>query len=185
MNLRDTAERPLAAEEREFFRRLYRDHYQALFAYTHQLGLGKEVAEDYVQDTFLAAIRHIDTLREYENPRGYLYRILKNVIGYGLRSMRYAVELHRRLEEAEASAGAEPCAGVLGPETLYRGSVSDGELELLIRFYLEGWSQKELARQLGISENACQKRITRAKAHLREAIQEAPGAPEEGRENWE
>ena len=178
--LRNDEERPLTAEEQEFFRRLYRDHYGALFAYTYQLGIGRDAAEDYVQDAFMTAIRRIEAIKASDNPRGYLYQVLKNVIGYGLRSLRYAVKLQRKLEAHPAVA--EPYAQPLGPETLYRGSVSDGELELLIRFYLEGWSQRELARELGISENACQKRIARAKAHLREAIREVPGTPEEGRQ---
>ena len=178
--LRNDEARPLTAEEQEFFRGLYRDHYGALFAYTCQLGVGREAAEDYVQDAFMAAIRRIEAIKASDNPRGYLYQILKNVIGYGLRSMRYAVKLQQKLEGDPAGDG--PDAQALGPETLYRGSVSDEELELLIRFYLEGWSQRELAKELGISENACQKRIARAKAHLREAIREIPGASEEGRQ---
>ena len=51
--------------------------------------------------------------------------------------------------------------------------MSDEELRLLIRFYLEGWSQKELAGELGISLNACKKRIQRAKERLRRALEEA------------
>ena len=39
-------------------------------------------------------------------------------------------------------------------------------------------SQKELAEEMGVSGNACQKRITRAKLHLRKALEETgpPGS---------
>lgn len=174
--MQGNGERPLAAEEREFFRRLYEAHYRALYDYTYQLGVGKDTAEDYVQDAFLVALRRIEDIRKSENPRGYLYQVLKNVIGYRFRSLRYAINLQKRLQEdgersREASRGDE-----LPPETLYRGAIGDGELELLIRFYLEGWPQKALAAEMGISVNAVQKRIARAKEHLRRALED-PGPP--------
>ena len=173
-------ERPLAPEEREFFRGLYQSHYQALFNYTYQLGIGKDVAEDYVQDAFLAAIRHIEAIRESRNPRGYLYQVLKNVIGYRLRSLRYALTLQQKLQNEMDPSPNEPYTDELHPATLYGGSIGEEELKLLIRFYLEGWSQRELAEDLGISENACKKRIRRAKLHLRSALEEyrPPGSKE-------
>ena len=54
----------------------------------------------------------------------------------------------------------------------YGGSaMSDEELQLLLRYYLEGRSRKELARELGIDIEACGKRIQRAKAHLKAAME--------------
>ena len=165
-------ERPLQPDEREFLHRLYRDHYQALYDYTYQLGVGRDVAEDFVQDTYIVAIRRIETIKEYENPRGYLYQVLKNVIGYRLRSLRYAINLQKQLQEDHENMQNEPYTDELSPETLYGGAIGEAELKLLIRFYLEGWSQKELAEEMGVSGNACQKRITRAKLHLRKALEE-------------
>lgn len=194
--MRVNGERPLAAEEREFFRRLYEAHYQALYDYTYQLGVGKDAAEDYVQDVFLVALRRIEEVRKSENPRGYLYQVLKNVIGYRFRSLRYAISLQKRLQEDREHFGAESRGDELPPETLYRGAVSDGDLALLIRFYLDGWPQKELAAEMGISENAVQKRVARAKERLRRALEESGlsgsdkppdpgGMPKEGRRNQE
>lgn len=176
--MRKYGERPLKADEQGFLQKLYQNHYRALFDYACHLGIGKEAAEDYVQDAFLTAIRHIEDLKQAGNPRRYLSQALKNVIGYQLRSIRYAVSLQRKLEaEAELSRDA-PHRDELRPETLFGGSVKEEELKLLIRFYLDGWSQKELAQDMGISENACQKRITRAKEHLRSALEAArpPGS---------
>jgi len=170
--MRKNDERPLREEEQRFLRGLYQDHYRALFDYAYHLGIGREAAEDYVQDAFMTAIRHIEDIRKVNNPRRYLNQALKNVIGYQLRSIRYAVNLQKRLQEDPSLAQDGQCADELPPETLFRGSVSEPELNLLIRFYLEGWSQRELAEEMGISENACQKRITRAKEHLRKALKE-------------
>ena len=165
-------ERPLTPEEQEFLRGLYRDHYRALMGYACRMGIGREAAEDCVQDAFITAIRHIEDLRRTSSPRLYLNRALKNVIGYRLRSLRYAVSLQKKLLEETDRPPDGPFADGLEAGTLYRGAVSDAELTLLIRFYLEGWSQRELAAELGISENACKLRIRRAKQHLRSVLEE-------------
>ena len=163
-------ERPLNNEEREYLHTLYERHHQALSGYAYSLGFQKEVVEEYVQDTFLAALRRIDVLRSCDNPRAYLMTVLKNVIGYQLRCMKYAAGLQRKLREKE-TADQSKSREILSPEVLYAGMVSDEELRLLLRFYHEGWTQKELAEEMGIDLNACKKRIQRAKEHLRNALE--------------
>lgn len=171
-------ERPLSKEEQEFLRGLYKTHYKALFICAYQLGIGREAAEDYVQDAFTMAIRHIEDIKKSNNPRKYLKQALKNVIGYQFRSLRYAINLQKKLMDDLDSSHREQYTDELQPETLYRGAINGEELSLLLRFYLDGWTQKELAEELGISENACKKRIGRAKAHLRSALADTkpPGA---------
>ena len=163
-------ERPLNDEEREFLHTLYERHHQALVSYAFSLGFRKEIMEEYVQDTFLVALRRVDVLRSCASPRAYLLAVLKNVIGYRLRSMKYAADLQRKLQEREAAEQTGP-RELLSPEVLYAGTVSEEELRLLLRFYHEGWTQKELAEDLGIDLNACKKRIQRAKEHLRDALE--------------
>ncbi len=158
----------LAGTEREFIQTLYLDHYPALQSYVFSLGFPEDTAEDWLQETFLVAIRRIDILQGCSSPRAYLIRILRNVIGYHLRSLKYAAELANRLRESEEEEYLDEVA----PEVLYRGLVQDDELRLLLRFYRDGCSQKELAEELGIDLNACKKRIQRAKAHLLAALEQ-------------
>lgn len=167
-----TGERPLRPEEQEFLCGLYQNHYKALFDCAYQLGIGREAAEDYVHDAFATAIRHIEDIKKSNNPRRYLKQALKNTIGYKLRSLRYAINLQKKLQDELNLSQNESYSEELHPETLYRGAISEAELKLLIRFYLDGWSQKELAEDLGINESACKMRIKRAKEHLRSALED-------------
>ncbi len=167
--MRFGGERPLETEEQAYFHELYQSHYRALISYACQLGFSRETAEDDVQDAFLVAIRHIGDIRRCVSPRAYLQQILKNVIGSRLRSLRYAQELQRKLQER---AGGEACADELPPETLYRGAIGEEDLKLLLRFYLEGRPQRELAGELGISENAVKMRLKHARERLRRALEE-------------
>ncbi len=163
-------ERRLENAEREFLHALCLDHYPMLRRYAWNLGFRGEVVDDWLQETFLIAIQRIDILQSCENPGAYLVQILRNVIGHGLRSMKYAARIAEQLREAELRGEGE-YRDEQDPATLYRGLVSDEELRLLLRFYLEGWSQKDLARELGIDVGACNTRIQRAKARLKAAME--------------
>ena len=160
--------RRLTSREREYLHGLYTQHSPALRFYLGRLGFRGDGAEDWLQDTFLIALRRIDALRASPDPGAYLLGILRNVIGYHLRGMKYAEGMAERLRAESEEEGRRD---ELEPETLYRGLISDGELRLLLGFYLEGRSQKELAEELGIELNACKKRIQRAKEHLRAALE--------------
>ena len=162
--------RKLESAEREYLHALCLTHYPALRRYVYHLGFRGEGVEDWIQETFLVAIRHIEVLKAHENPGAYLTQILRNVIGHALRRMQYAARIAEQLRAEELT---EPSGygDELDPEILYSGLVSDEELRLLLRFYLEGWSQKDLARELGIDIEACSKRIQRAKAHLKAAME--------------
>ena len=162
--------RQLETAEQAYIHRLCLDQSPALRRYAWSLGFRGEAVDDWLQETFLVAIRRIDVLKAQENPGAYLVRILRNVIGHELRRMKYAARLAEELRAGER-AEAEGYRDEPDPATLYRGLVSDEDLQLLLRFYLEGWSQKDLARELGIDPEACSKRIQRAKARLKAAME--------------
>ncbi len=54
---------------------------------------------------------------------------------------------------------------------MYAGLIDEETLSLLIWIYCEGTSYQEAAERLGISLNACKKRIQRAKIALKRAIE--------------
>ena len=130
----------LNREEQRFVHDLYEKHFVALLNYARRLGFRNEVAEDYVQDTFLVVVRHIDEMVSCRSPRAYLIKVLKNTIGYNLRSIRYASSLTEKLAKKNHYARVRG-EGIeeLEPETLYRGLISDEDLDLLIQYYQNGW----------------------------------------------
>ena len=167
-------EHKLNIQEQLFIQELYNSHFKALLNRTRRLGFVDEIAEDYVQETFLIAIKRIDDVKTCRNPRAYLTKILKNVIGYNLRQMHYASRMLKKIQDQGADS---PFTGThieeVDAETLYRGAVSTEELRLLVQFYQEGKTSKELAEESGIGIEACKKRILRAREHLRHVLDEA------------
>ena len=167
---RDTEKRPLRLEkaEREYFHALFLTHSRDLRGYAVSLGFRGDAADDLLQETFLVAIRRYDALRGCASPKAYLIRILRNVVGYRLRSMKYAEGLAERLRERSAEEYRDDVAA----EILYRGLVSDGELWLLLRHYRDGVPQKELAAELGVELGALKMRLKRAREHLKAALEQ-------------
>ena len=161
----------LEKAEREYIHALFLAHSRDLRNYAVSLGFRGDTPEELVQETFLTAIRRIDALRDCASPKAYLIQILRNVIGYRLRSMKYADGLAEKLREA-GPAEEEQYRDELDPEILYRGLVSDGELRLLLRFYRDGCPQKELAEELGIDLGALKMRLKRARDHLKAALEQ-------------
>ena len=161
-------------EEQRFVHDLYEQHFVALLNYARRLGFRDEVAEDYVQDTFVVVVRHIDEVKNCRSTRAYLIKVLKNTIGYNLRSIRYASSLKEKLaKKKQYTRAREPGIEELEPETLYRGLISDEDLDLLIQYYQNGWSLKELAVKLGITYETCKKRLLRAREHLRRVLDDS------------
>ena len=158
--------------EREFIHARYLAHYPALRSYAASLGFRGDGAEDLLQETFLTAIRRIAVLRECDNPRAYLMQILRNLVGYQLRSMKYASDLEDKLRGREPEGYRDE----LRPEVLYRGLIGDEDLRLLLRFYVDGLSQRELAEELGIDLGACKMRLKRARERLRQALEKEGSA---------
>ena len=86
MNMRN--DRKLNTQEQEFVQSLYSSHFKTLLNYARRLGFADEVAEDYVQETFLIAMQRVEVVMECRDPRSYLFKILKNRPRFRLKSPR-------------------------------------------------------------------------------------------------
>ena len=162
----------LGKAEQEYIHALYLEHAPLLRRFAARLGFRRETVDDLLQETFLAAIRRVEVLRECQNPRAYLFQILRNVIGDRIRSAKNAEKILERLQDpGRNGAGSEDYRDELSPAVLYRGLIGEEELKLLLRVYLEGRPVKEVARELGIDPGACYMRLKRAREHLRSAME--------------
>ena len=160
--------------DQAFVQELYYSNSKILLNCAQRMGFRAEVAEDYVQEVFLIAMKRIDVIKNCKNPLAYLIKVLKNVVGYNLRCAQYATRMIKKLQDQRSNVQVN---GVyqeeLDLETLYHGSINEEELRLLVRFYLEGWTSKEIAADMGINFEACKKRILRAREHLRRFLEES------------
>lgn len=164
----EKTENPSAAELRELVDSLYRKYVKKLVERAMRSGCSPDYAEDVVQEVFRAAVVNAEELYASPNRVGWLMRTLRNKIGDNFRAMKYAQRLKEHMEKQSADVYEDP----LDPKDLYKGLVSDEELDLLIRFYVRGYPIRVIAESLGISYETCKKRIQRAKAHFYHAYRD-------------
>ena len=129
-------------------------------------------AEDACQDAFVQALVHLDTCERPESFGGWLLTIVRNR-SYNLRKAR-KVRTTEPLEHAErwASSGDDPSRLAYDGEVRERIDEALEDLTALQRsvvvlFDGEGWSHKEIAERLGISEGSSRVHLHAARAKLR------------------
>lgn len=153
-------------EQNQLIEDLFKSEYKdmALFAY-NTLG-DANLAEVAVQEAFLIALNKPNGLSGSPKPKGWLYNTLKNVIKHIERDRNYLYRKNISLHEAALESApymdtySEISMDVSGSE----------EWKLLMRFYIEGYSMRELAEDYSITEDACKSRLRRARAKLREKL---------------
>ena len=171
------------------FDRLYRDHYDHVFAYCLRRTT-RANAEDAAAEVFTIAWRKFADIPHGERARSWLYGVAYRVLSHQWRSSKR----FRRLVDRVGGLGEEPAPG---PEAqVVRNSEDRRVLEAASRLSapdqeilrLAGWEalpHEEIADVLGISVAAVAQRFSRAKKRLakeydRQAVR-SPDVQEGGR----
>lgn len=132
------------------------------------------LSEDVAQDTFLAAWRDLDRLRDPAALRPWLCRIARNLAHKARR--RRVREVPTVVSDAVVAV-ATPFDGSVDREldcvvVLALERVPERHREVLVMFYYEQQSARDVAVALGIAEAAVHKRLSRARKHLAAGIEE-------------
>jgi RNA polymerase sigma factor (sigma-70 family) len=128
-------------------------------------------AQDVTQGVFLALAGNARRLAAHPVLSGWLHCTARNLAAKAIRS-----EARRRVREQEAaamnellSAESEPSWKAIAPQLdVALGELNAADRDALLLRYFEKKSAPEMARILGISDEAAQKRVTRAMDRLRE-----------------
>ncbi len=142
-----------------------RSVYQQAYLYTGNPAM----ADDVMQDVFLAAYRHLGAIR---NPKAWLTRATLNAARNMLRDLARhpAAELSADLPEA----GADPAARYEEQDVIEAILALPEDLrKVIVLVYYQGLSAHEAATLLGIPEGTVRSRLFRARAMLRQLLEEA------------
>jgi len=131
------------------------------------------LAEDVAQGTFAALAQNASHLTDRPVLSGWLHCTARNIATKTVRS-----EVRRRAREQEAAAMNELLATAPDPTWKHiapyldvaLGELSEPDRDALLLRYFEGKSARQMAQSLGTSEEAAQKRVTRAVERLRESF---------------
>ena len=165
--LREYAER----RSESAFAELVRRHVDLVYSAALRMVCDSHLAEDVTQGAFLALARSAPQLTDRAVLSGWLHRTTQNLAAQTVRA-----DVRRRAREQEAAAMNELLA--TEPEGKWEeivphldaalGELSEADRDALLLRYFERKSAQEMAQVLGVSDEAAQKRVSRAVERLRE-----------------
>lgn len=148
----------------------YVEMFYSLSAYAQSALNDRSLAEEAVQDTFRIACAKADKFLSSPNPKGWLLNTLKNVINNAIRSRAYL----NRMVIAYLDTDENNIPGDIGNpsiDLIYSDLTENKDYKLLKKIALEKCSMLEAAQELGISVEACKKRVQRAKKKLKKYLE--------------
>ncbi len=153
------------------FESLVRAYSAELYRYAYWLCRDSFQAEDLVQETFARAWKAWEALREQTAARSWLYTILRHE-----RARLYERKRFRMADNDNLEQIADPAAN-FGEELEVRDAVLALPVsyrEPLLLQWIGGYTCKEIADIMNITEGAVMTRLTRARIALRHADDAAP-----------
>jgi RNA polymerase sigma-70 factor (ECF subfamily) len=156
---------------------LFEKYHAAIFAYLYRVVGERELAHDLCQETFLRVLRAHGRLRRVDNQRAWVYRIATNVAFNDLKRRRRFAWLPWRNIDGVAAPIPDP-----GEQTDQRVAVERVLARLPMRYRAPlllyshyGFSVREVAEVLEISEGAVKTRLHRAREAFRRLYEEVEG----------
>ncbi|TAK90470.1 MAG: sigma-70 family RNA polymerase sigma factor, partial [Verrucomicrobia bacterium] len=156
------------------FAELVRRHIDLVYSAALRMVCDSHQAEDVTQGVFVALARNARQLTHHPVLSGWLHRTTQNLAANAVRT-----NIRRQTREKEAAAmnellsdsgtGVSPVWSDIAPHLdAALGELSEPDRDSLLLRYFERKSAREMAQTLGISDEAAQKRVTRAVERLRE-----------------
>ena len=159
----DKKDRVVSEDHRQLVEKYFQSEYAEMLSFAFYMLENHSMAEVAVQDTFMTALEKAEKFTSSPNPVGWLYNTLKFKIKHIFRDKQTLITRFLPVDEITESQLAST------DDTQYPFSfpAEDPDSKLLIQFYIQGYTMKELAREYGITPGACKMRIKRAKERVK------------------
>lgn len=153
---------------------LVRNHYRAVYAYAYRLAGRAADAEDLTQQVFLIAQEKLHQIREVEKADRWLFAILRSCFTRNRQTNQRWLTSGAELNVTEIPDLSSQDDGI-DREQLQSAlqEIPDGYRLVLLMFYFEECSYREIASALGISIGTVMSRLSRAKGRLRGLLLES------------
>lgn len=146
-------------------------HHAPLYRYAYRLTGMAADAEDLTQQAFLIAHRKLHQLREADRAAGWLFAILRSCY---LKWRRKKVPMPSTLADLDMGNVPQPAVELqaVDAEELQHvlGELPEDLRLILLMFYFEELSYKQIADELEIPIGTVMSRLSRAKQRLRERL---------------
>lgn len=137
------------------------------------------LAEDVVQETFIQVYSHYDSFRRQCSVKTWIIQIAINLCKNQMRTKWFSL---RRTDEFPVLSCTENYDSMLEHERLITeiGRLKPDYREVILLFYYQELTVKEIASLLGKKESTVKQRLKRARAHLKQVLESVDGSPANG-----
>ena len=161
-------------------------HYESLYRYAFRLSGSSTDAEDLTQEAFTKALTNLSQLREADNAKAWLFRIVRNEFLHKIRDDRRHQTLstdvigeipsHESSENEDLSAFDRETDPILVQKAL--DELNEGFRTPLILYFFEDFSYRDIAEQMDLPIGTVMSRLARGKSHLRRSLSKRFSRPE-------
>lgn len=149
--------------------KLYKENMERLYKTAVRLLNDSSLAQDMVQEAFEQLLLHPE-VRTHPNPAGWLFTTLRNLINNENRLSYKGSEVPMD-EKISSVMGQETentsLRDVLPPE------LSEDDKKILVMYFEQQMSYKQISKELGISQAACGMKLNRAKARYKRILEKS------------
>jgi RNA polymerase sigma-70 factor (ECF subfamily) len=154
----------LLKREESVFRDLYRAHTPALYCFALRiLGGRRDDAEEVVQETWIRAVTKLENFRWESSLRSWLCSIVWN-------HCREVMRKNSKMIKTQSAMQVTISRNIPSSKSDIEraiASLPDGCREILVLHDLEGYTHKEIAESMRISEGTSKSQLFRAREKLR------------------
>jgi RNA polymerase sigma-70 factor (ECF subfamily) len=162
--------------EKPEFEELFREYAPGLARFLAQIVSSRALADDLLQETFLAAWKDRGRLaRDVTDPKAWLFGIARNRALNALRTHRRAVRAVTRLAHERPAATPDPAEAVAVRDFLIKSLRPEDRILLILR-YVHGFDSNELSVIVGKSSEAVRQQLSRARRQLLAQLADTPPA---------
>jgi RNA polymerase sigma-70 factor (ECF subfamily) len=147
----------------ESFGTLYQRYHSPMVALAYSMLANRDLAEDAAQEVFAAACRDIGSLKSKERFAAWLAGICRNISRQMLRANKVKPVA---LSNECAADNRNDCDDRRDAIRRAVWSLREAERELVVLRYFDGFSQAHISEVLGISPQAVNGRLVRAKRKI-------------------
>ncbi len=163
--------------EAEWFEALFKRYERPLGRFLAQMTRSSHLADDLLQETFLAAYRRRNQLPPTEEIERWLFGIARNRALHALRGVRRGREATARLARMLGLGSPIEDSEALEIRELVVRTLEPDDRSLFILRYVHGFTASDLAEITGLTPEAVRKRLSRAAARLGAAYDDANRHP--------
>ena len=161
-----------AAQRRQRFDQYVAVYHQDMYRYAAWLSRDQAIAQDVVQEALLRAWKSLDSLRDQGSAKQWLLTIVRRENArYFERKRLETVDIDNLTASQEALLGVEDNNEL---DDMRRAifELDDEYREPLVLQVMMGYSTNEIAEQMGLKQGAVLTRLHRARARLKERMEQ-------------